>query len=348
MKRITAIIWHIRFLLFYLIALGIPKSILAQENQLSIGEITGEQGESISLPVFLDNESEIAGGQFCLSLPDGISVNNVEIDDLRADKHVIEYQFTENKLSILFYASPTTALKGKNGKLCSVQLSISDDLEPGDYPVSFVPDEIKFASDAVTEVLITDMTNGVIHVEHKTIVYYTVQVEERSGGSVTGGGTYAEGEEVILTATPEEGYEFVEWSDGISDNPYHFKASENIVMWAEFMPKEYTLTYMLDGEVYYSEEVPYGTVIVPLEVPEKEGFVFSGWDNVPETMPSHDVTVTGSMIPTSINEIIGQKYVNVYSIRGFVLKNNVPINDWHLNLPEGIYIVNGKKEILSF
>lgn len=347
MKRITTITWYIRFLLFYLIALGIPLSISAQENQLSIEEVTGEQGETISLPVFLDNESEIAGGQFCLSLPNGIGVNDVEIEESRADKHIIEYQYSENKLSILFYASPTTALKGNNGKLCNIQLSIPEDFAPGDYPINFTP-EIKFASDAITEVPITKTTNGVIHVETKTIIYYEVQTEESPGGNVTGGGTYAEGEEAILTAVPDEGYEFIEWSNGISENPYHFKVFENITLSAKFSPKKYTLTYILDSEVYHSEKVAYGTAIVPLEVPEKDGFVFSGWDYVPATMPAHDVTITGTMTPTSINEIIEHKNVDVYSIQGYLLKYNVPINDWNLNLPKGIYIVNGKKKILLF
>ena len=59
-------------------------------------------------------------------------------------------------------------------------------------------------------------------------------------------------------------------------------------------PDSYTLTYMVDGEIYQSFSVKYRGSITPLEVPSKEGYTFSGWSEIPATMPAHDVTVTGS------------------------------------------------------
>ena len=57
---------------------------------------------------------------------------------------------------------------------------------------------------------------------------------------------------------------------------------------------KYTLTYIVDGEVYKTEEVVETTPLTPLEEPTKEGYTFSGWSEIPETMPAHDVTVTGT------------------------------------------------------
>ena len=37
----------------------------------------------------------------------------------------------------------------------------------------------------------------------------------------------------------------------------------------------------------------YGTAIVPETVLDKEGYVFSGWSEIPATMPAHDVEVQG-------------------------------------------------------
>ena len=36
--------------------------------------------------------------------------------------------------------------------------------------------------------------------------------------------------------------------------------------------------------------------ITPVLAPTKEGFTFSGWSEIPETMPDHDVTITGTFI----------------------------------------------------
>ena len=56
----------------------------------------------------------------------------------------------------------------------------------------------------------------------------------------------------------------------------------------------YTLTYKVDGEVYRTMTIVYGTAITPEEEPSKEGYTFSGWSEIPETMPAKDVIVTGT------------------------------------------------------
>ena len=57
---------------------------------------------------------------------------------------------------------------------------------------------------------------------------------------------------------------------------------------------KYKLTYMVDGAEYKSYDVEYGAIITPEAAPTKEGYTFSGWSEIPETMPAHDVTVTGT------------------------------------------------------
>ena len=50
---------------------------------------------------------------------------------------------------------------------------------------------------------------------------------------------------------------------------------------------------MVDGEEYQSFNLKTRDSITPLEEPKKEGYTFSGWSEIPETMPNHDVVVTG-------------------------------------------------------
>lgn len=68
--------------------------------------------------------------------------------------------------------------------------------------------------------------------------------------------------------------------------------------WKEFMfisdAKRYKLTYFVDNEIYKSYEIEEGSIINPEVDPTKEGYTFSGWSEIPEIMPAHDVTVTGS------------------------------------------------------
>lgn len=56
----------------------------------------------------------------------------------------------------------------------------------------------------------------------------------------------------------------------------------------------YTLTYLVDGEIYRTLKYEEGESITPEAVPIKEGYSFSGWSEIPETMPAHDIMVTGA------------------------------------------------------
>jgi hypothetical protein len=96
------------------------------------------------------------------------------------------------------------------------------------------------------------------------------------------------------TITPEpapmkEGYSFSGWSEIPENMPAH-----DVTVTGSFTINKYKLVYQVDGEVYRSYEIEYGAAITPEPVPTKEEYTFSGWSNIPETMPAHDVTVTGS------------------------------------------------------
>ena len=56
----------------------------------------------------------------------------------------------------------------------------------------------------------------------------------------------------------------------------------------------YILMYVVDGEEYKRYSLQEGDAIIPEKEPIKEGYTFSGWSEIPETMPAHDVTVTGT------------------------------------------------------
>ena len=72
-------------------------------------------------------------------------------------------------------------------------------------------------------------------------VYYTVTVSSNNPawGSVSGGGEYLEGSTVTITATANDGYRFVEWNDGNTDNPRTFTVTEDV---------EYIATFEADAQ----------------------------------------------------------------------------------------------------
>lgn len=115
--------------------------------------------------------------------------------------------------------------------------------------------------------------------------------------------------------TPEaeptkEGYTFSGWSEVPEMMP-----ANDVTVTGTFAINKYTLTYKVDNEEYRTYEVEYGTAITPEAEPTKEGYTFSGWSEIPETMPANDVTVTGTF---AVN-----KYTLTYKVDGEEYKSYV-------------------------
>ena len=91
------------------------------------------------------------------------------------------------------------------------------------------------------------------------------------------------------TEPTKEGYTFNGWSEIPDSMPAH-----DVIVKGAFSINKYKLIYNVDGEEYQSYDLDYGSSIIPEDVPIKEGYTFSGWSEIPETMPAHDVTVAGS------------------------------------------------------
>lgn len=63
---------------------------------------------------------------------------------------------------------------------------------------------------------------------------YTVTANTDGNGTATGGGSYEYGESATLTATPNSGYKFKQWSDGSTENPRTVTVTGAAAYTAEF------------------------------------------------------------------------------------------------------------------
>ena len=66
-------------------------------------------------------------------------------------------------------------------------------------------------------------------------------------GNVIGGGTYADGAQVTLAAIANKGYEFAQWSNGVTDNPYLLTATADLTLEAQFVPATAVDNVSADG-----------------------------------------------------------------------------------------------------
>ncbi len=90
-------------------------------------------------------------------------------------------------------------------------------------------------------------------------------------------------------APAKEGHTFSGWSEIPETMP-----ANDITIVGTFIINKYLITFIIDGEVIVSDSLEYGSTIVIPEAPEKEGHTFSGWGEVAEVMPAHDLTYEGA------------------------------------------------------
>lgn len=81
----------------------------------------------------------------------------------------------------------------------------------------------------------------------------TVAVTPSGSGTVTGSGTYSSGTTIELNAIPNAGYEFLKWSDGVTDNPRSVSVTNNMNYTAQF--KESTVIPDLLGDIVVDGKV---------------------------------------------------------------------------------------------
>ncbi len=72
----------------------------------------------------------------------------------------------------------------------------------------------------------------------------------------------------------------------------------------------YKVTYYLDGKLYASFEILEGARLDILEAPELDDkYQFSGWSDIPETMPAKDIEIYGTTMPSLKNAVRFEKLI---------------------------------------
>ena len=138
------------------------------------------------------------------------------------------------------------------------------------------------------------------------VVSYTISASASpsNGGTVTGAGTYDEGQSCTLTATPNTGYTFVRWTKNgsqVSTNAsYTFTVTENATYVAVFSQNSYTISVSANpsagGSVSGGGIYTYGQSCT-LTAIANDGYSFVNWmesETVVSSNASYTFTVTGN------------------------------------------------------
>ncbi len=142
-----------------------------------------------------------------------------------------------------------------------------------------------------------------INVSKITIVTITTIPQE--GGTVTGRGSYFSGNNVVVTATPNSGYHFVNWTEGgteVSANTsYTFTINANRTLTANFALQKCTAATTSNptdgGTTAGDGTFDYGTSVTVIATPN-QGYEFVNWTSngtVVSTSASYTFTINGNL-----------------------------------------------------
>lgn len=289
----------------------------AAENQtieFATDIVTMKPGETSALNISLSSSiSGIYGIQFEVNLPEGFSLekgSNDKIYEMSANQ-VDDITCNDRDLGngtyrFFIYSSTLQELKG--GSLMSLNLKADAAQTLGNYSVSISNVVLSDYDGHVTK---EDGSSVGVKVTNTFTLLYQVDGEDYKSYEIE------YGESITPEAEPtKEGYTFSGWSEIPETMP-----AEDVIVKGTFTVNQYILTYVVDGEVYKEYSYDYGSAITPEAEPTKEGYTFSGWSEIPETMPAKEVYVVGTF---TIN-----KYKITYVIDGEVyLTEEVEYGSW--------------------
>ena len=166
--------------------------------------------------------------------------------------------------------------------------------------------------------------------EGEEVYTVTVVSADPTMGTVSGGGQALSGGTVTFSATPNEGYRFLYWNDGNTENPRTVTVTANATYTATFeaiAPTQYTITVMSNNDAWgtvsgggiYNEGTEVNIVATPAD-----GYRFVRWNDGNTQNPlSITVTSNATYIATfeenggteGIDEADGQS-VTIYASEG--------------------------------
>lgn len=307
------------------------------------GEENCSPGQDAELTINLLCWDRVVGYACAIYLPDGFTLKKVSRIEDRGAQEIFQTTNTNDggtMISSLNYAGKYYDFAGSDGPVAKIVVGVPDGIAPGEYEVRLARISLTNSSGTSLTVNNSDSFKWLIQATPYTITF------DSNGGSPVESITLGYGSTITPPANPtREGYTFLGWDPELPTvMPQH-----DMMVTAQWAVNSYTLTYVVDGEVYKTSSVAYGTVITPEAAPTKEGSTFSGWSEIPATMPAHNVTVTGTFtyIDTVISDLDNVVYID--NVEGFVgqqltlsvkMKNTVGIQtvQFDLCLPEGVIV----------
>lgn len=195
-----------------------------EPNSLSLSGQPAEDGYMIN--VAMDNYSDIVAMQFDVHWIEGMTT---ETSQLKATSRLNGHTTSIIKIGdadyrVVIFSMSNASIVGNSGDVISISFS---GLQSEEYNNTVVRVDNVILSNGNSENKFSSTAVDFL------VKFYSVEGFAENG-IIVGVGNYNYGAEVILTAIPNEGYHFVQWSDGVTGATRTIIVTDNVTLSAEF------------------------------------------------------------------------------------------------------------------
>ena len=284
-----------------LIILLLTSTLSKADNLFSIDKVDIRPGEEKVVSLMLTNDVNAKAANIDITLPTGLSFVSVDGDDNDASAVFSDRTSgmmlkqakiqSNGALRIALTMLMGSPVQAGSGEIVSFKIKADANAAIGVVKLSY--SGMKITPSSGSAIVPSNFTSDVNIYD---IYNVAVATADASMGSVSGGNAEAmSGTPLTVTATPVTGYDFVAWKDGdtqvSTDAAYTFTPTKSISLTATFKAHVYTATFKSEGKSE-NKNIAFGEAVTAPTPATKTGYTFSGWDNLPQTMPAQDITVT--------------------------------------------------------
>lgn len=119
---------------------------LMPDNYLTMNNAEACKGESVVLPVNLNNTESITALQLEMALPAGIIISKCQLTDRKGDDHTASYRKLVNgNYQVTVISLSKAVFSGTEGAVVNLTLDVDKDVAVGDYPINITNIELTTA-----------------------------------------------------------------------------------------------------------------------------------------------------------------------------------------------------------
>ncbi len=256
------------------------------QNIMQLSDVTAIAGEDITVDLEIINEDQFVAFQLDIPLPAGFDYvsGSAQLNPERKIDHQIQANIlpSTNIFRCIAFSFVNTPFIGNEGVV--VSFAFSTPPSGGIYTFA-IQDAV--ISNASAQNIISETIDGIITLLDPVLEYVLfLYANPEEGGIISGYGIYNVGDSVNISAIPNIGWNFVNWTDVegnlISNLPEHIFSmpAEDLTLVANFEMTGYTLTLIANpedgGAVIGSGIYNAGNTINIIATPN-EGWTFINW-----------------------------------------------------------------------